>query len=342
MDRDPAAPARDANRWAFALAVLWLLALGCVGVVIYYLIGRAGLIPPGDAEFVRAGLILLLGILGVVVVGRVVFRLAHRFAGRRRASLITDVYRIVAYALLAALVLFGLGVSGYALLAGGTFAGLVIGLASQTALANFVAGVVLLMARPFEPGDRLTLTTSQYNVLLPVYPPKFFSQDLLVPGFTGTVQDVGLMYTVLRLDDGPTASFPNSVVILGAVISHNLSERWVRVKYELPNSVDPTTAIDAIREAVRADDWVVGKRSVRVLINQATLTSFVISVDALCSGNLEEPPRSALFLRILGAVAPLLPPRAPASGTGTAPPAPPSPAQGPPVGPAVTPPGGRL
>ena len=128
-------------------------------------------------------------------------------------------------------VLYTLGVNGYALLAGGTFAGLVIGLASQTALANFVAGVVLLLARPFLPGDRITMSTAQFSMLMPVYPPKFYSQDLLIPGFTGSVQDIGLMYTSVRLDEGPIAWFPNSIVLMAAIILHNVDERWVRVKY---------------------------------------------------------------------------------------------------------------
>lgn len=325
----PEAPPATQNRWAVVVATGLLVALGALGVFLYYLVLHFGLIPTSDAEYARLALVVGLGIVGVVVVGRIVFTISRRFAGKRHAGLITSVYRVVAYTVLALVVLYALGVNSYALLAGGTFAGLVIGLASQTALSNFVAGVVLLMSRPFEPGDRITLSTAQFSLLMPAYPPKFYSQDLLVPGFTGTVQDVGLMYTIIRLDEGPEASFPNSIVILGAVISHTVSERWVRVKYEVPHTVDPTLLFERLRQAVAADDWVVGKRSVRVQINQATQTSYVISVDALCAGNHEEAPRSAMYVRILRTVAGLLPPATPSPG--------PSPStlspQGPPPGP---------
>lgn len=315
MPEQPPTGTPALRRWAFALATGLLVALGVAGVVLYDLVGRFHLIPTSYSEYLRVGLVLGLGILAVVVVGRIVFGIARRFAGDRHATLITDVYRIVALVALALIVLYALGVNGYALLAGGTFAGLVLGLASQAALANFVAGIVLLISRPFEPGDRLTLTTSQYSILLPVYPPKFYSQDLLIPGFTGTVRDIGPIYTVLLLDEGVTASFPNSIVILGAVIAHTASQRWVRVKYEVPNSVDPALVLDRVRDAVSVDDWVVGKDSVRVYVNQATQTSFVISVDALCRGNLEEPPRSALYVRIMKTVGSLASAASAQSGT---------------------------
>jgi small conductance mechanosensitive channel len=313
-----ASPGQSApNRGAFALALSWILALGIAGAALYYLVLRFHLLPAGTEVYARAGLALAFGILGVVIVGRIIFRISRRFTSPRHAGLITDVYRIAAYAILALVVLYALGVNGYALLAGGTFAGLVIGLAGQTALANVVAGVMLLLARPFVAGDRLTLSSAQFSFLLPSYPPKFYSQDLLIPGFTGVVQDVGLMYTVLRMDEGTTVSLPNSLVILGAVVSHNLHERWVRVKYEVPPSVDPVLALRRVHDAVVADDWVVGKRSVKVLVNQATLTSYVISVDALCAGNMEEPPRSALYLRIMAAISTLA---VPGPGLGGQPP----------------------
>ncbi len=304
-DADQATEPPGPNRWAFALALSWLVALALSGATLYYLILRSDILAPSYSTYARAALALAFGIAGVIIVGRIVYGIARRFASPRHAGLITDVYRMLAYTVLALVVLYALGVNGYTLLAGGTFAGLVVGLAGQTALANVVAGVVLLIGRPFEPGERLTLTSSQFGFLLPAYPPKFYSQDLLIPGFTGTVQDIGLLYTVMRMDEGPTVSLPNSLVILGALVSHDVHERWVRVKYEVPPTIDPAVAIARIRDAVAADEWVVGKRTVKVYVNQATQSSYVISVDALCSGSMEEPPRSALYIRIIATVAEL-------------------------------------
>jgi small conductance mechanosensitive channel len=332
-------PPKGGTWWSTALAVSLVTGLVVAGALLYYLVIAYAHLPSGDVGYLRLALTLTLGLAAVVLVGRIVQGVAQRFGSLRHAGLVADVYRLIAYPILAIAALSAIGVNGYALLAGGTFAGLVIGLASQTALANLVAGVVLVLARPFAPGDRLTLTTSQYNLLMPAYPPKFFSQDLLIPGFTGTVQDLGLLYTSIRLDEGPTALFPNSIVILGAVIDHNVSERWVRVKYEIPASVEPTPLLPALREAVAADDWVVGKKSVKVYVNQATLASYVVSVDALCAGNREEPPRSALYLRIMKVVADHTPSQdrsGPPDAAGAAAPAPP-PTAPPPAMPGVGP-----
>jgi small conductance mechanosensitive channel len=331
MTENAPSPAVTPNRWAVVIATGLLVALGVAGTAAYYVLLQYHLIPTTDAAYARLALVLGLGIVGIVAIGKVVSTVSRRYVGKRHAGLITDAYRILAYTVLALAALYAVGVNGYALLAGGTFAGLVIGLASQTALSNFVAGVVLLLARPFEPADRITLTASQFNLLMPVYPPKFYSQDFLIPGFTGTVLDIGLMYTVIVLDEGPSVSIPNSIVILGAAISHNLSERWVRVKYEVPSTVDPTIALLRVQEAVAADDWVVDKRSVRAYVNQATQASYMISVDALCAGNHEEAPRSALYIRIMRVIRSLGPPPA-ATLPGASPPDPPAqpPAPGPP------------
>jgi small-conductance mechanosensitive channel len=318
------------NVGSAVLVIALLILLALVGVGLYLLVLRYALLPTSADSYLRVALIIGLSFAAVLVVGRIVRAVATRYTGPRHAGLISDVYRILAYTVLVLVILYAVGVNGYALLAGGTFAGLVIGLASQTALANFVAGVVIVLSRPFEPGDRLTLTTSQYSFLLPSYPPKFYSQDLLLPGFTGSIVDIGLMYTVMRLDDGTVAKFPNSIVIVGAVISHNLRERWVRVKYDVPGSVDPVQALAHVRQAVAADDWVVGKDSVKVQVNQATAASYLISVDALCAGNHEEPPRSALYIRIMRAVRELAPPPPSPGETGRPPPPPAQPPTGPP------------
>jgi small conductance mechanosensitive channel len=335
LNEEEVASERSAVGWrSTALSVGLLVLLVGIGAVVFTLVTRSGVLPHTDDAYVRLALLVGLGVVAVVVIGRIVHSVSSRFAGRRHAGLVVDIYRIVAYSLLGVLALYAVGVNGYALLAGGTFAGLVIGLASQSALANVVAGVVLVLARPFEPGDRITLTSAQYSFLLPSYAPKFYSQDLLIPGYTGSVQDVGLMYTALRLDDGPTVLFPNSLVIGGAVISHNIGERWVRVKYEVPSTVDPVRALAAIREAVVLDDWVVAKKSVRVEVNAAMIASYAVCVDALCAGHHEEAPRSALYVRIMHAVAALVPP-----GTGAPAPAGPAapPSAQPPPGPPPTP-----
>ena len=72
-----------------------------------------------------------------------------------------------------------------AMLAGVGLASVIIGFAAQQTLGNLVAGISLVLYRPFRQGDRLQAaapTSSEYD--------------------TGTVDNISLGFTTLRTDDG--------------------------------------------------------------------------------------------------------------------------------------------
>lgn len=74
---------------------------------------------------------------------------------------------------------------GTALLAGVSLMSVIVGFAAQTTLGNLVAGISLVLYKPFRRGDRLQVaapTAHEYEV--------------------GEVEDISLGYTVLRTDDG--------------------------------------------------------------------------------------------------------------------------------------------
>ena len=88
---------------------------------------------------------------------------------------------------------------GTALLTGASVASIVIGIAAQSTLGNLVAGVSLLLYRPFRIGDSVRLT---------------------VPAGveTGTIEDLNLGYTVIRTEDKNQIVVPNSVMATQAII----------------------------------------------------------------------------------------------------------------------------
>ena len=83
--------------------------------------------------------------------------------------------------------------------AGGTVAALVIGIAAQQVLGNVFAGLVLLFARPYVPGERVRVHSGA-----------------LGGPHEGLVTSVGLMYTTVVGDDGPI-NIPNSALLASAV-----------------------------------------------------------------------------------------------------------------------------
>jgi small conductance mechanosensitive channel len=280
------------------LAVALLIGLVLLGLLLYHEALTAGLVPASSAAYVRVGITLAVGAAAIISIQKIITPVLNRHVGMRRASLTLSFYQLASYTILALAALLVAGVSSLALLAGGTFAGLVIGLAGQTVLSNVIAGIMLLFVRPIEPGERVTLTTWQYGLMAPGYPPKFYSQDTLIPGYTGVVQELGFVYTTVLLDEGTRMRLPNSILVQAAVLSHELSERWVRVRYELPAAVDPASVIAQLHAQLPENTWVVRPELLRVWLASVTLTSSVITVDAMCRGSLEDPPRSAILLEI--------------------------------------------
>lgn len=88
---------------------------------------------------------------------------------------------------------------GTALLAGASVASVLVGLAAQNTLGNMVAGLSLLMYRPFEIGDSVQLT---------------------VPAGvqTGKIEDLTLGYTVIKTQEDQEIVVPNSVMASQAII----------------------------------------------------------------------------------------------------------------------------
>jgi small conductance mechanosensitive channel len=95
------------------------------------------------------------------------------------------------------LVLLGRPVGG--LLLGGALTGVLVGIAAQQVLANFFAGVVLLLIRPFTIADEVVLKSGP-----------------LGGEYVGVVSDMGLFYVRLETQTGPVA-LPNAGVLAAAV-----------------------------------------------------------------------------------------------------------------------------
>ncbi len=115
---------------------------------------------------------------------------------------------------------------GTALLAGVSIASVVVGLAAQNTLGNVIAGISLLLYRPFHVGDRV---------------------QLIAPTGveTGTVEDVTLGYTVLQTFDNRRIVVPNSLIANEVTI--NLTAVDPKVMAVIPVSIGYTADLDRAR-----------------------------------------------------------------------------------------------
>ncbi|HTX23405.1 MAG TPA: mechanosensitive ion channel domain-containing protein [Steroidobacteraceae bacterium] len=91
---------------------------------------------------------------------------------------------------------------GTAMLAGASVASIVLGLAAQTTLGNLIAGISILIYRPFRLGDLLQISAPTGTEI-------------------GTVESLSLGYTILGTRDGRRVIVPNSLAITQIAVNLN-------------------------------------------------------------------------------------------------------------------------
>lgn len=109
-----------------------------------------------------------------------------------------------------------------ALLASSAFIALVIGVAFSVPLGNVGAGILLSLTQPVRIGDRIS-----------------------IGDVTGTAEEITLIHTVVRTDEGRTAFVPNSQMITTTVVNRSLEDPRRTVTVRLPVAI--TAAVEDAR-----------------------------------------------------------------------------------------------
>jgi small conductance mechanosensitive channel len=105
------------------------------------------------------------------------------------------------------------------------FFALAFSLAFQDILKNFIAGMFLLVERPFRIGDEIT-----------------------VDDHTGVVENIEMRTTTLRTPDGEQVLVPNSLVYTGTIINRT---RYPTRLFTLTAKVPADVAVDGLVERLR-------------------------------------------------------------------------------------------
>ncbi|MEZ4222032.1 MAG: mechanosensitive ion channel family protein [Polyangiaceae bacterium] len=135
-------------------------------------------------------------------------------------------------------------------------AGVAIGMAWSGLLANFAAGVFLVILRPLKVGDFVT-----------------------AGGVTGTVKEIGLFVTVLDTPDNVETYLGNNKV-LGDTIQNYSANPYRRVDLEaqLDVSVDPKQAVALLKEKLAKIPNVIAEPAPDVEVLRFTLSGPVLAV----------------------------------------------------------------
>ena len=145
---------------------------------------------------IAAGLAVIFVFLLLTRVTRRVFRKMAERVEADRKPLVQLANQTVRYALIIVGLITGLGTMGIdvsALIAGLGLTGFALGFAFRDALSNVLAGTLIILYRPFKPGDTIT-----------------------VAGNSGTVSSINFRYSILE-SDGKTILVPNSTMFSNTV-----------------------------------------------------------------------------------------------------------------------------
>ncbi len=139
----------------------------------------------------------------------IVFDLLNRFAGA------------LIYVLACILALDMLGVNVMPFIAGAGVAGVAIGFAAKDTLSNLIAGILLIIDRPFEVGDRIELWETPKN-----------------SATWGDVIDIGLRATKIRTTDNIVIIIPNNEIMLRDIINYTTINSKIRVRVNIGVAYD--------------------------------------------------------------------------------------------------------
>jgi small-conductance mechanosensitive channel len=174
----------------------------------------------------------------VVVIAAAVAKLVDMRMGRRQLDPgAATRYRVLRRTVSTVIVFVGvlsalLTIPAVQAVAGGVLAstavlGLVIGLAAQRTLSNFVAGILIAVSQPLRLGDRVT-----------------------VDGGSGQVEEIGLTYTFIRLDDGARLVIPNDKLASDTIRNSTIRrvDTVAEIQVQVPLGQDVGAAVDALRD----------------------------------------------------------------------------------------------
>ena len=205
-------------------------------------------------NYIQIGLYL---ILGIWLVNAISGEIRVKYKIKERSILASNIIKYLGYIVVLIITLSPLiHTNGTALIAGGTFSGLVIGLALQPILENFFAGLLILLTGYVRTGERIRIMSTSIPYLSAQFPAyKHFSTDFIEQGYKGIVMEIGLFYSIILLETGRELKISNATLMRASIIDYTptYSEfNVINVRVEFPlNVIDITTIEDQVKEQLR-------------------------------------------------------------------------------------------
>jgi small-conductance mechanosensitive channel len=159
----------------------------------------------------------------------IIFDLVNKFSGA------------IIYATAFVLALDILGINVMPFIAGAGVAGIAIGFAAKDTLSNLIAGVLLIIDRPFEVGDRIEVWSAPAG-----------------SASWGDVIDIGLRATRIKTTDNIVIIIPNNEIMMRDIVNYTIISTKIRVRINVGVAYDADIekAKDLIINVAKSVDWV--------------------------------------------------------------------------------------
>ena len=169
----------------------------------------------------------------------IIFDLLSRFVG----------IGIIALAVIISLDMLGINIMPF--IAGAGVAGIAIGFAAKDTLSNLIAGVLLIIDRPFEVGDRIEVWSAPTG-----------------SATWGDVIEIGIRATRIKTTDNIIIIIPNNEIMKRDIVNYTVQSGNIRVRVDIGVAYD--TDIEKAKKAILkvADtvDWIMKNPAPKVVV----------------------------------------------------------------------------
>jgi small-conductance mechanosensitive channel len=212
---------------------------------------------------ITAGAVVVIALVLAKLVDRALVRRLElrpetltRYRVLRRSAVVT----IVAVGILSALLVIPevRAVAG-TILASSAVIALVVGFAAQATLANFIAGILIAFTQPLRLGDRVA-----------------------VAGAEGTVEEIGLTYTLIRTPDGAHFFIPNVKLASDTIRNSTLPSpgHLAEISVGVPLHADLEQVREALVDEARAASEAMSEREPTATLTKLEATHAVLTLEA--------------------------------------------------------------
>jgi small-conductance mechanosensitive channel len=190
----------------------------------------------------------------IVIIRYLQSRVAHKTASKID-DIIFDLFirfsNFIIYTVAIIIALDLLGINVFPFIAGAGVAGVAIGFAAKDTLSNLIAGILLIIDRPFEVGDRIEVWSAPVG-----------------SATWGDVIDIGLRATKIKTTDNIVIIIPNNEIMLRDIINYTIISENIRVRINIGIAYDADLkkAKTAILKVARATEGVTDDPPPKVVV----------------------------------------------------------------------------